>query len=85
MLRAPKAKMSFYVAVILIAIGAMSAIPLLRAAIVEGRSLSAVEDIILDLLIGCFVFAGPAALMLWHQLRRRNEYQQTINEEKKET
>jgi diguanylate cyclase (GGDEF)-like protein/PAS domain S-box-containing protein len=75
--------MSFYIALILIAIGAVSAIPLLSAAIVEGRPLTAFEDIILDLLIGSFVFAGPAGLMLWSQWRRRDEYQQTINEEKK--
>ena len=81
--RAPKTRMSFYIALILIAIGAVSGIPLLSAAIVEGRPLTAFEDIILDLLIGCFVFAGPAGLMLWSQWRRRDEYQQTINEEKR--
>src|SRR6516164_1094086 len=83
MLRAPKTQMSFYIALILVALGAVSAIPLLSAAIVEGRPLTAFEDIILDLLIGCFVFAGPAGLMLWSQWRRRDEYQQTINEEKR--
>jgi diguanylate cyclase (GGDEF)-like protein/PAS domain S-box-containing protein len=75
--------MSFYIALILVAIGAVSAIPLLSAAIAEGRSLTAFEDILLDLLIGCFVFAGPVGLMLWSQWRRRDEYQQTINEEKR--
>jgi PAS domain-containing protein len=75
--------MSFYIALILIAIGAVSAIPLLSAAIAEERPLTAFEDIILDLLIGCFVFAGPAGLMLWSQWRRRDQYQQTINEEKR--
>jgi hypothetical protein len=65
MVRAPKTQMSFYIALILVAIGAVSAIPLLSAAIAEGRSLTAFEDILLDLLIGCFVFAGPVGLMLW--------------------
>jgi diguanylate cyclase (GGDEF)-like protein/PAS domain S-box-containing protein len=83
MLRAPKSQTSFYIASIFIVIGAISVIPLVSAAVVRGRSLTAIEDIILDLLIGCFVFVGPAGLMLWHQLRRRDQYQQTINEEKK--
>ena len=62
---------------------AVSAIPLLSAAVKDGRTLVLVEDIILDLLIGCFVFVGPAGLMLWHQLRRLDRYQQTINDEKR--
>ena len=68
MLRAPKTRTIFYVGLIVGAIMAVSAIPLLSAAVKEGRTLTLVEDIILDLLIGCFVFVGPAGLMLWHQL-----------------
>jgi PAS domain-containing protein len=83
MLRAPKTRTIFYVALIVGAIMAVSAIPLLSAAVKEGRTLTLVEDIILDLLIGCFVFVGPAGLMLWHQLRRLDRYQQTINDEKR--
>jgi len=82
MLRAPKTRTIFYVALIVGAIVAVSAIPLLSAAVKDGRTLTLVEDIILDLLIGCFVFVGPAGLMLWHQLRRLGRYQQTINDEK---
>src|SRR3984893_16478546 len=74
MLRAPKTRTIFYVALIVGAIMAVSAIPLLSAAVKEGRTLTLVEDIILDLLIGCFVFVGPAGLMLWHQ---------SINDEKR--
>src|ERR1700722_20185603 len=83
MLRAPKTRTIFYVALIVAAIMAVSAIPQLSAAVKEGRTLTLVEDIILDLLIGCFVFVGPAGLMLWHQLRRLDRYQQTINDEKR--
>jgi PAS domain S-box-containing protein len=83
MLRAPKTRTIFYVALIVAAIIAVSAIPQLSAAVKEGRTLTLVEDIILDLLIGCFVFVGPAGLMLWHQLRRLDRYQQTINDEKR--
>jgi hypothetical protein len=80
---APKTRTIFYVALIVGAIMAVSAIPLLSAAVKDGRTLTLVEDIILDLLIGCFVFVGPAGLMLWHQLRRLDRYQQTINDEKR--
>jgi diguanylate cyclase (GGDEF)-like protein/PAS domain S-box-containing protein len=83
MLRAPKTRTIFYFALIVGAIVAVSAIPLLSAAVKDGRTLTLVEDIILDLLIGCFVFVGPAGLMLWHQLRRLDRYQQTINDEKR--
>ena len=78
-----KTRTIFYVALIVGAIMAVSAIPLLSAAVKDGRTLTLVEDIILDLLIGCFVFVGPAGLMLWHQLRRLDRYQQTINDEKR--
>jgi diguanylate cyclase (GGDEF)-like protein/PAS domain S-box-containing protein len=83
MLLAPKAQKIFLVALIVVAIGAVSAIPLLSAALLQGRTLTLVEDIILDLSIGCFVFVGPVGLMLWHQLHRGYQYQKTINEEKK--
>jgi hypothetical protein len=46
------------------AIVAISVIPLLSAAAKDGRTLTLVEDIILDLAIGCFVFVGPVGLML---------------------
>jgi len=75
--------MIFYATSIAIAVGAISAIPLLSAVIVHGRPLTFVEDVTLDLLIGCFVFVGPAGLMVWHQWRRRDEYQRTIREEKR--
>jgi diguanylate cyclase (GGDEF)-like protein/PAS domain S-box-containing protein len=83
MLGVPKAKIVFCVALAGIAVAALSAIPLLSAALLQGRELTLVEDIILDLLIGCVVFVGPAGLMLWHQLRHREQYQQSIREEKK--
>jgi diguanylate cyclase (GGDEF)-like protein/PAS domain S-box-containing protein len=80
--RVPKAQIVFWVALAGIAVAALSAIPLLSAAFLQGRALTLVEDIILDLLIGCVVFVGPAAVMFWHQLRRRDQYQQIIREEK---
>jgi PAS domain-containing protein len=83
MLRAPKTRKIFYVALIVGAIVAISVIPLLSAAAKDGRTLTLVEDIILDLAVGCFVFVGPVGLMLWHQLRRLDQYQQTINDEKR--
>ena len=52
MLRAPKTRTIFYVALIVGAIMAVSAIPLLSAAVKDGRTLTLVEDIILDLAIG---------------------------------
>jgi PAS domain-containing protein len=83
MLRAPKTRRIFYVGLIVGAIAAVNVIPLLSAALKDGRTLTLVEDIILDLLIGCFVFVGPAGLMLWRQLVRLDQYQQTIKEEKR--
>jgi hypothetical protein len=64
MLRAPKTRNIIYVALIVGAIVAISVIPLLSAAAKDGRTLTLVEDIILDLAIGCFVFVGPVGLML---------------------
>jgi hypothetical protein len=61
MLRAPKTRTIFYVALIVGAIVAVSAIPLLSAAVKDGRTLTLVEDIILDLLIGCFVLSALRA------------------------
>lgn len=83
MLPAPKAQKIVLVALIVVAIGAVSAIPLLSAALLQGRSLTLIEDIVLDLSIGCFVFVGPVGLMLWLQLHRGYQYQKTIDEEKK--
>jgi diguanylate cyclase (GGDEF)-like protein/PAS domain S-box-containing protein len=83
MLRVPKAQILFWVALAGIAVAALSAIPLLSAAVLQGRELTLVEDIILDLLIGCVVFVGPAGVMFWQQLRRRDQYQQMIREEKR--
>ena len=83
MLRAPKTRRILYVGLIVCAFAAVSVIPLLSAALKDGRTLTLVEDIILDLLIGCFVFVGPAGLMLWRQLVRLDQYQQTIKEEKR--
>ena len=70
MLPAPKTRKIFYVALIVAAAVAISVIPLLSAAVKDGRTLTLVEDIILDLAIGCFVFVGPACLMLWHHSKR---------------
>ncbi len=83
MLGMQKAQIVFCAALAGIAVAALSAIPLLSAAFLQGRALTLVEDIILDLLIGCVVFVGPAGLLLLHQLRRRDQYQQSIREEKK--
>ena len=57
-------------------------IPLLNALIVEGRELTAIEDVVIDLFIGFVVFVGLALLVLRHQSLRRDQYQQIINEEK---
>jgi diguanylate cyclase (GGDEF)-like protein/PAS domain S-box-containing protein len=83
MLGMQKAPIVFCAALAGIAVAALSAIPLLSAAFLQGRALTLVEDIILDLLIGCVVFVGPAGLLLLHQLRRRDQYQQSIRDEKK--
>src|SRR5690348_15467265 len=83
MLRAPKTRKIFYVGLIVGAFAAVSVIPVLSAALKDGRTLTLVEDIILDLLIGCFVFVGPAGWILWRQLVRLDQYQQTIKEEKR--
>ena len=82
MLRAPKTRKISYVALIVGTIVAISVIPLLSAAAKDGRTLALVEDVILDLVIGCFVFVGPVGWMLWRQLRRLDQCQQTINDEK---
>lgn len=60
MLPAPKTQRILFAALIVVAIGAVSVIPLLSAALLQGRTLTLVEDIILDLLIGCLVFVGPS-------------------------
>jgi diguanylate cyclase (GGDEF)-like protein/PAS domain S-box-containing protein len=78
-----KAQLVFLVALAGIAVAAISAIPLLSAAFLQGQALTLAEDVILDLLIGCVVFVGPAGWLLWHQLRRRDQYQQSMREEKK--
>jgi diguanylate cyclase (GGDEF)-like protein/PAS domain S-box-containing protein len=83
MLRASKAQIVFWVALAGIAVAALSAIPLLSAALLQRRALTLVEDLILDLLIGCVVFVGPAGVLFWQQLRRRDQYQQMIREEKR--
>ena len=64
MLRAPKTTRIFYGGLIVGAFAAVSVIPLLSAALKDGRTLTLVEDLILDLLIGCFVFVGPAGWIL---------------------
>jgi diguanylate cyclase (GGDEF)-like protein/PAS domain S-box-containing protein len=78
-----KAQIVFCAVLAGIAVAALSAIPLVSAALLQGDTLTLVEDIILNLLIGCVVFVGPSAWMLWHQSRRENQYQLSISEEKK--
>jgi len=82
MLRALTVRAIFYAGLAAIAIAAISMIPLLNALIVEGRELTAIEDVVIDLFIGFVVFVGLAVLVLRHQSLRRDQYQQIINEEK---
>ena len=51
--------------------------------IAEGRELSAAEDKVLDLLIGAIVFSTLGFLVLRHQQRGRDRYQQVIDEGKR--
>lgn len=69
--RAPKAQTTFFVVSIVAAIAAIGAISLLSAALLEGRAVMVVEDITLDVVIGCLIVIGPAGLLLWQQLRQR--------------
>ena len=52
---------------------------LFGTAIAEGRELSAVEDVTLDLLIGVVIFLALGCLVLRHQARGREQYQKELD------
>jgi diguanylate cyclase (GGDEF)-like protein/PAS domain S-box-containing protein len=83
MLRAPKAKTIFFVVSMIAAIAALGAIPLLGVALLEGRELTVLEDITVDILVGCLVVIGPAGFILLQQLRQRDRFQRTLRLEKR--
>ena len=83
MVRVPNARVVAYAAAAPIALATAGIIRLLNVVIAEGRELTAVEDIALDLLIGTVVLFSLGCLVLWHQSRGRERYQQKIDEEKR--
>jgi diguanylate cyclase (GGDEF)-like protein/PAS domain S-box-containing protein len=83
MIRVPNAGVVAYAAAASIALATAGIIRLLNVVIAEGRELTAVEDTALDLLIGTVVLFSLGCLVLWHQSRGRERYQQKIDEEKR--
>src|SRR5882757_1588531 len=83
MLRMPNLRPITYATVAGVTAAAAGIAWLFGTVMADGRELSPVEDMTFDVLIGSVIFMTSGWLVLRHQLRGRQKYQQEIDAERK--